>query len=52
MILSGAALLQVVLNGVLGVDYLVAGGIALAVAIGGVVLSSRQKPAVQLGVPR
>lgn len=52
MILSGAALLQVVLNGVFGVDYLIAGAIALAVAIGGVVLSSRQKPAVQLGVPR
>ncbi len=52
MILSGAALLQVVLNGVFGVDYLIAGAIALAVAIGGVVVSSRQKPAVQLGVPR
>ncbi|MGZ6133015.1 MAG: cytochrome b N-terminal domain-containing protein, partial [Myxococcaceae bacterium] len=52
MIFSGAALLQVVLNGVLGVDYLIAGAIALAVAIGGVVVSSRQKPAVPLGVPR
>ncbi len=52
MFFSGAALLQVVLNGVLGVDYLIAGAIALAVAIGGVVLSSRQKPAAQLGVPR
>ena len=52
MVFSGAALLQVVLNGVLGVDYLIAGAIAVAVAIGGVVLSSRQKPAAQLGVPR
>jgi quinol-cytochrome oxidoreductase complex cytochrome b subunit len=51
MYFSGAALLQVVLNGILGIDYLVAGGIALVVAIGGVVIS-RRPPAPQLEVPR
>jgi len=51
MYFSGAALLQVVLNGILGIDYLVAGGIALVVAIGGVVVS-RRPPEAQLGVPR
>jgi len=51
MYFSGAALLQVVLNGILGMDYLIAGGIALVVAIGGVVVSRRQ-PAPQLGVSR
>ena len=34
-----AALLQVVLNGLAGVDYLIAGAIALAVAVVGVSLS-------------
>jgi hypothetical protein len=52
MFFSGAALLQVVLNGVLGLDYLIAGAIAVAVAIAGVVVTSRKQPAVQLGVPR
>ena len=52
MIFSGAVLLQVVLNGVLGVDYLVAGAIALVVAIIGLVLTSRTRAAAQLGVPR
>jgi hypothetical protein len=51
MFFSGAALLQVFLNGILGVDYLIAGGIAVVVAIGGVV-ASRREPAPQLGVPR
>ena len=51
MFFSGAALLQVFLNGILGIDYLVAGGIALVVAIGGVVVSRRDS-APQLGVPR
>ena len=52
MFFSGAALLQVVLNGVLGMDYLIAGAIAVVVAIAGVVVTSRKQPAVQLGVPR
>ena len=52
MYFSGAALLQVVLNGVLGLDYLIAGAIALVVAIAGIVVSSRREPAPQLGVPR
>jgi hypothetical protein len=52
MIFSGAALLQVVLNGLLGMDYLIAGGIALVVAIAGVVVTSRKEPAVQTGAPR
>ena len=52
MIFSGAALLQVVLNGVLGLDYLIAGGIALAVAIAGVVVTSRKQPAIEPGAPR
>ena len=52
MIFSGAALLQVVLNGLLGMDYLIAGGIALVVAIAGLVVTSRKQPAVQLGAPR
>jgi hypothetical protein len=51
MYFSGAALLQVVLNGILGMDYLIAGGIALVVAIGGLVVS-RREPAPQMGVPR
>jgi len=51
MFFSGAALLQVFLNGILGVDYLIAGGIAVVVAIGGVVASRRER-APQLGVPR
>ena len=52
MIFSGAALLQVVLNGLLGMDYLIAGAIALVVAIAGVVVTSRKEPAVQMGAPR
>lgn len=52
MFFSGAALLQVVLNGVLGMDYLIAGAIAVVVAIAGVVVTSRKQPEVQLGVPR
>lgn len=52
MVFSGAALLQVVLNGVLGLDYLIAGAIALVLAIAGLVVTSRNKPAVQPGVPR
>ncbi len=51
MFFSGAALLQVFLNGILGIDYLVAGGVAVVVAIGGVV-ASRREPAPQPGVPR
>jgi len=51
MFLSGAALLQVFLNGILGMDYLIAGAIAAVLAIGGVV-ASRRRPAPQLGVPR
>jgi cytochrome b6 len=50
MFFSGAALLQVVLNGVFGLDYLVAGAIALVVAIAGLVMS-RKSPTVQLGTP-
>jgi quinol-cytochrome oxidoreductase complex cytochrome b subunit len=52
MYFSGAALLQVVLNGVFGLDYLIAGAIALVVAIAGVVVKSRTEPAVHLGVPK
>lgn len=52
MVFSGAALLQVLLNGVLGLDYLVAGAIALVVAIVGLVMTSRKQPTVQPGVPR
>ena len=52
MFFSGAALLQVVLNGVLGMDYLIAGAIAVVVAIAGVVVTSRKQPEVQLGVRR
>jgi len=52
MFFSGAALLQVVLNGVLGLDYLIAGAIAVVVAIAGVVVTSRKQPEVQLGFPR
>ena len=52
MVFSGAALLQVFLNGVLGVDYLIAGAVALVVVIAGLVVTSRNKPAVTLGVPR
>jgi len=52
MFFSGAALLQVFLNGVLGMDYLIAGAIAVVVAIAGVVVTSRKPPDVQLGVPR
>ena len=52
MIFSGAALLQVVLNGVLGLDYLIAGAIAVVVAIAGLVVTSRKQPEVQMGVPR
>jgi quinol-cytochrome oxidoreductase complex cytochrome b subunit len=52
MFFSGAALLQVFLNGVLGMDYLIAGAIAVVVAIAGVVVTSRKQREVQLGVPR
>jgi len=52
MYFSGAALLQVVLNGVFGVDYLLAGAVAVVVAVAGVVMTSRKDPAVQLGVPK
>ena len=52
MIFSGAALLQVVLNGLLGMDDPIAGAIALVVAIAGVVVTSRKQPAVQMGAPR
>jgi hypothetical protein len=52
MYFSGAALIQVVLNGVFGLDYLLAGAIAVVVAIAGVVLTSRKDSAVQLGVPK
>ncbi|HUM13090.1 MAG TPA: cytochrome bc complex cytochrome b subunit [Myxococcaceae bacterium] len=52
MFFSGAALLQVVLNGVFGVDYLIAGAVALVVVIAGVVLTSRKSPAARLEAPR
>jgi cytochrome b6 len=44
MIFSGAALLQVVLNGVFGVDYLIAGAIAVLLAIVGLAVTSRNAP--------
>jgi len=49
---SGAALLHVALNGVFGVNYLVAGAIAMLVAIAGVVLTSRKNPAAGLEAPK
>jgi quinol-cytochrome oxidoreductase complex cytochrome b subunit len=52
MIFSGAALLQVVLNGVLGVDYLIAGGIAVLLAIAGLVVTSRKGPGAPLEARR
>ncbi len=51
MFFSGAALLQVVLNGVFGVDYLVAGALALLVAIVGLAVTLRQSRAERLEAP-
>jgi hypothetical protein len=52
MYFSGAALLQVVLNGVFGVDYLLAGAVGWVVASGRSGDESRRQPAVRLGAPR
>jgi len=51
MFFSGAALLQVVLNGVFGLDYLISGAIALVLVVAGVV-ASRRAPALRPGVTR
>lgn len=52
MFFSGAALLQVVLNGVFGVDYLVAGGIALLLVIAGLAMTLWKSRGAQLEAPR
>jgi hypothetical protein len=52
MFFSGAALLQVVLNGVFEVDYLVAGGIALLLALAGLAMTLWKSPSDQLEAPK
>ena len=49
---EAAQSMQSYLNGVFGLDYLLAGAAALVVAIAGVVVTSRKEPAVQLRVPK
>jgi cytochrome b6 len=52
MFFSGAALLQVVLNGLFGVDYVVAGGIALLLVIAGLAMTLWKSRGAQLEAPR